>query len=374
VTATLQRNSRTSAKPLSGTAVGVLMVLLGGALFAVNGTASKLIMEAGVDAGHLTVLRASGAALGLLAVLAVRGRAGARDHSGARIRHVSSGTGPQDGAVRPRAAGASADDRLGASPGTPRPRGLAALRVSRRELPLLIGYGLVGFLAVPALYFVAIAHLPVGIALLFEYTAPLLVALWARFGQRQRVRPRLWFGLALSLAGLAAVAQVWHTGAGALDPVGVAAGLGAAALVAVYYVLGPRLVARREASAVTCWSFGVAALAGAVLWPWWRFPYHVLGQTSHGLPVWLLAGYLVVGGSIAAYSLNLAALRHLPPTSVGIVGMVEPVLASAVAWLVLDERLAGAQLAGGVFILAGVALAETARTVGPQVPAALPPT
>ncbi len=369
MTATLQRNPRTSAKPLSGTAVGVLMVLLGGALFAVNGTVSKLIMEAGVDAGHLTVLRASGAALGLLAVLAVRGRAGARGHPGVRTRAVSSGTDPRSGA-----AGVSADDRRDASPGTPRPRGLAALRVSRRELPLLIGYGLVGFLAVPALYFVAIAHLPVGIALLFEYTAPLLVALWARFGQRQRVRPRLWFGLALSLAGLAAVAQVWHTGAGALDPVGVAAGLGAAALVAVYYVLGPRLVARREASAVTCWSFGVAALAGAVLWPWWRFPYHVLGQTSHGLPVWLLAGYLVVGGSIAAYSLNLAALRHLPPTSVGIVGMVEPVLASAVAWLVLDERLAGAQLAGGVFILAGVALAETARTVGPDEPAALPPT
>jgi drug/metabolite transporter (DMT)-like permease len=293
------------------------MVALGGALFAVNGTASKLILESGVDAGHLTTLRASGAALGLLLILATR---------------------------RP---------------------GLAALRVPRRELPLLAGYGLVGFLAVPALYFVAIAHLPVGIALLFEYTAPLLVALWARFGQRQRVKPRLWVGLALSLAGLGAVAQVWHTGASALDPVGVVAGLGAAALVAVYYVLGPRLVAHREATSVTCWSFGVAALAGAVVWPWWRFPYHVFGQTSHGVPVWLLAVYMVVGGSIVAYSLNIAAMRHLPPTSVGIIGMVEPVIASGVAWVVLGERLGVTQLLGGVFILAGVALAETARTVGP---------
>jgi len=65
------------------------------------------------------------------------------------------------------------------------------LRVTARELPLLVGYGLTGFFLVPMLYFVAIARLPVGIALLFEYTAPLFVALWARFGQSQRVRPRL---------------------------------------------------------------------------------------------------------------------------------------------------------------------------------------
>lgn len=316
-------------------AVGVAMVALGGALFAVNGTASKLILQAGVDAAHLTVLRASGAALGLLVILALR-----RPSPGRR-----------------------------GSPG-----GLRALRVPRRELPLLAGYGLVGFLAVPALYFVAISRLPVGIALLFEYTAPLLVALWARFGQRQRVKPRLWAGLTLSLAGLAAVAQVWHTGAGALDPVGVLAGLGAAALVAVYYILGPRLVARREATTVTCWSFGVAALVGMVIWPWWSFPFHVLGQTSHGVPVWLLAIYMIVCGSILAYSLNIAAMRHLPPTSVGIIGMVEPVIASAVAWLALNERLDATQLVGGVLILAGVGLAETARTVGPDEPAELPPT
>lgn len=302
------------------------MVLVGGALFAVNGTVSKLILQAGVAAPHLTVLRGTGAALGLLVVIAVRGP------------------------------------------------GLRAMRVPRRELPLLVVYGVLGFLAVPTFYFIAIDRLPVGIGLLFEYTAPLLVALWARFGQRQRVKPRLWLGLTLSLAGLAAVARVWHTGGGGLDGVGVAAGLGAATLLAVYYVVGPRLVAVREATTVTCWSFGVAGLVGMLIWPWWRFPFGVLAQSSHGIPVWVLAIYLIVCGSILAYSLNIAAMRHLPPTSVGIVGMVEPVIASAVAWLALGERLDAAQLAGGALILAGVALAETARTVGPGGAAEVPPT
>jgi hypothetical protein len=55
-------------------------------------------------------------------------------------------------------------------------------------------------------------------------------------------------------------------------------------------------------------------------------------------------------------------LRHLPPTSTGIVGMVEPVFAGAVAWFALGEALTLFQLAGAALILAGVVLAETART------------
>jgi drug/metabolite transporter (DMT)-like permease len=291
-------------------ALGVVLVVASGALFAVNGTVSKLLLRDGFDPPRLTQLRATGAFLGLLVLTLV---------------------------VRPG------------------PRRLA---VSRRELPMLAGYGLAGFFLVPMLYFVAISRLPVGIALLFEYTAPLLVALWARFGQHQRVRPRLWAGLALSLLGLAAVAEFW--GDFRLNGIGLLAGTGAAVLLAFYYVLGARGVAGRDPLSLTWWAFGMAALASAVVQPWWTFPYGLLGRT------WPLVLYLVCAGSIASYLLVAAALRHLPATSVGIIGMVEPVIASAVAWLALDERLDGAELAGGALILVGVALAETARTVGPD--------
>ncbi|MDI5941897.1 EamA family transporter, partial [Micromonospora sp. DH15] len=112
-------------------ALGVAMVLGSGALFAVNGTVSKLVLRAGLNAQQLTLLRALGA-VAILLLLSVALRPGAR-----------------------------------------------RLRVTARQLPLLIGYGLTGFFLVPMLYFVAISRLPVGIGLLFEYSAPLLVALWA---------------------------------------------------------------------------------------------------------------------------------------------------------------------------------------------------
>ena len=79
------------------------------------------------------------------------------------------------------------------------------------RLRLLVFYGIVGFALVQWLYFVAIERLPIGIGLLLEFTAPVLVALWARFVWHEPVRRRVWAALALALAGLALVARCGRT-------------------------------------------------------------------------------------------------------------------------------------------------------------------
>ena len=220
------------------------------------------------------------------------------------------------------------------------------------------------------LYFVAISRLPVGIGLLFEFTAPVFVALWVRFGERQQVRRRLWVGLALCLAGLVCVTQIW-AGRLSLDALGITAGMASAVLLALYYVLGSKSVAERDPLSLTCLAFGVSAVAGAVVRPWWNFPLHVLRGSSDGVPMWLLAIYLLVFGTIIPYLLISASLQHLPPTSVGIIGMTELVLASVFAWILLSEILSTPQIVGGLILLAGVVLAETARTSKtPEMPAA----
>ena len=200
------------------------------------------------------------------------------------------------------------------------------------QLPLLIGYGLAGFFLVPMLYFVAISRLPVGIGLLFEYTAPLLVALWARFGQRQRVRPRLWVGLALSLVGLGCVAEVW--GELRLDGLGVLAGLGAAVLLAVYYVLGAHGVAQPGHAVAVTWAFGASAVAGLLT-----------RAVAVGTGGWEpLAGRHRAAACRSRCSARTwwcsarsrrtcwspARCGTCRATSVGIIGMAEPVLATRV--------------------------------------------
>jgi drug/metabolite transporter (DMT)-like permease len=77
--------------------------------------------------------------------------------------------------------------------------------------------------------------------------------------------------------------------------------------------------------------------------------------------MWVLALWLVVLGTVVPFSLSVGALRHLRAAQVGLVGMVEPVAASLVAFLWLGEELAVVQLVGGAVVLTGVVLAETAR-------------
>ena len=299
-------------RPATRPALGVTMVLAAALTFALNGTVSKLLLQNGFDAPQLTTFRATGAFLGLLVLtLALRG--------------------PQ------------------------------ALKLRRDELPVLIAFGLTGSFLVPMLYFVAIGRLPVGIGLLFEFTAPVFIALWVRFGEHRQVKRRLWGGLVLCVVGLVCVTEVW-AGELTLNPVGIAAGLVCAVLLAAYYVLGSKSVATRDPLSLTTWAFGISALAGAVVRPWWNFPYPVLTESAGTTPTWLLALYLIIFGTIIPYLFITASMQHLPPTSVGIIGMTELVLASLFAWILLDETLSAPQIIGGLVLLAGVILAETART------------
>ena len=320
--------------PVSGPVrppLGYAFTLGAAAMFGVNGTVSTLALQAGLPATRLTALRCTGAALCLLAVLAL---------------------------VAPR-----------------------RLRVTWRELPLLAALGVVGVALTQFLYYVAIGRMPVGIALVFEMTAPVLIALYVWLVRREQVRSGLWLALLLSLTGLVLVAQVWE-GGGSLDPVGVAAGLAAAVCLATYYLLGERGSVARDPLTLTCWSFLAAAVFWAAAAPWWRFDTAVLAEQvplsvgSLQLPLWVLVAWIVVLGAMLPFGLSIAALRHLPPTTAGLVATAEPVFAAVVAWLWVEQVLTGWQVAGGVVVLTGIVLAQTARTTPavaplPETPAAL---
>lgn len=297
--------------------LGVLAVAVASLLFAVNGTVAKLAMQAGLSPTRLVELRSVGSAVILitLALVVVRGR----------------------------------------------------MRLRARELWVMALLGVVGMALVQWFYLVAISRLPVGLALLIEYTAPLLVALWARFVLGERVRARVWWALGACLVGLTLVAQV-RRGV-ELDTIGVAAALGAALSLATYYLLGARLVARRDPLSAQAWSLGFAGIFWLVLQPFWTFRAGVLaddvalpgaldGVTA---PLWVLVAWIVVLGTVVPYTLVLAGLQVIGAARAGLIGMIEPVAASAAAWLVLGEAMTAVQLVGGVVVLAGVALAETAR-------------
>jgi drug/metabolite transporter (DMT)-like permease len=241
------------------------------------------------------------------------------------------------------------------------------LRVRRAELPWVVAFGVAGLAFVQLLYLIAIRRLEVGVALLIEYTAPVLVALYARFVLKEHVRNRVWAAIALSLLGLALVVDVAH--GVTLDGLGVAASLAAAVAYAIYVLLAERSVGDRSSIWLLCWGFLFASVFWAFVAPWWNFPFgrldddiSLLGHLSRfSLPVWLLMISNVLVGTVTPFFLILRALRHLPATRVAIAAMAEPVVATIVAWAWLGEALGPEQLVGGAVVLAGIGLAQTAR-------------
>jgi drug/metabolite transporter (DMT)-like permease len=286
-------------------------------LWGVNGTVSKVILGSGISSVRLLEVRSLGAALGFALVLLV------------------------------------------VAPGR--------LRATRRELPFLAVFGICGLAFVQWFYFLAIHRLAVGIALLIEYLGALLVALWARYVFHEPVRRRIWAALALALAGLAMIVDLF--GGGELSSAGIGFALVSAVTYTAYILLAERGVGDRDAVSLLAWGFGFAALFLAIVAPWWSFPgdrvadsVSLLGHLeSHDLPVWALMAWVIVVGTIVPFFLLVSALRHLPATRVAIISMLEPVVATIVAWAWLGESLTAVQLAGAVVVLLAIVLAQTAR-------------
>jgi drug/metabolite transporter (DMT)-like permease len=297
--------------------VGYAMVAAAATLWAVNGSVSKIILTSGPSTWQVAQLRVTGAALLLVVTLALFRR--------------------------------------------------DLLRVTRRELPLLALFGIAGLTFVQLFYLLAIRRLPIGVALLVQYTAPVLVALYARFFVRKFVRARMWAALALSLAGLVLVLRVW---AGVtLDRGGLSAAVGAAFAFALYILLAETAVTRRHPVSLLTFGLLFASLFWALAQPLWEFPYgrltdsvslegHLAG--TH-VPLGLLALAMIVLGTVVPFALLVTALRHVGATSAGLVAMLEPVIATIVAHFWLGETLSAVQLVGGAVVLVAIGLAQTAR-------------
>ncbi|HEX2130769.1 MAG TPA: EamA family transporter [Actinophytocola sp.] len=238
----------------------------------------------------------------------------------------------------------------------------ALLRVRRADLRLLAAYGLVGVAGVQLLYFAAVARIPIGVALLLEFTSPILVALWVRFVRRTVLPAQMWAGTILALVGLAMVAQVWQ--GLRLDAVGLLAGIGAALCSAGYFLLGEHGMTTLTPIGMVTWGMVVGAVAIAVIAPPWSLPGDTLAADvdfgSWRVPVWTLLVACAVMSTALAYLFSISALRDLPANVASVLALCEVVIATAMAWLVLGQTLAVVQLAGAAVLLAGASLVQLA--------------
>jgi drug/metabolite transporter (DMT)-like permease len=219
-------------------------------------------------------------------------------------------------------------------------------------------FGLIGVAACQLFYFNAVARLSVGVALLLEYLAPVIIVLWLWAGSRKRPSPLTIAGTLLSLGGLVLVLDL--TGAVQIDLIGVLWGIAAAVCLAIYFfitakendTLPPIVLASGGlmVGAVVMWLAAATGLlpmafsaADTRLGPWMT-------------PWWVALGGLVVLATVLAYVAGIVAARALGSKVASFVSLTEVLFAVIWAWLLLGELPGTVQLLGGVLIVGGVVL------------------
>lgn len=299
--------------------MGYIYALLGAALFGLNGSLTKVIVNSGITGAQLTFFRAfSIMALSGLVLLVLNRR---------------------------------------------------AFSITKKQLGVMALLGIIGVALMQWSYSMAVAVLPVGIALLIEFLSVLFVALVARFVFKESVKPRIWISVTLVIFGMVFVGKVW---ASTLNLTGVGFSLVAAFTLTLYFIIGERLVSATSPLAVAFWSMLFAWLFWLVFSGWWNIgPALLAGKVSlNGVladvqaPIWVLVMWNGVFGSFAPFLLSFLALKHLHATAAGIASSSEVLFAFLVAYIWLGEGLDGIQLFGGALVFIGILLAQTARADG----------
>ncbi len=235
--------------------------------------------------------------------------------------------------------------------------------VVRRAPKLLLAYGLVAIAGVQGFYFAAIASIPVGVALLIEFLGPVMVLGWSRFVLRRPVPPRAAIGVALAVAGLAGVVQVWS--GLSFDPLGLLLALGAACCQAAYFILADT-GAEVDPRGLAAYGLLVGAAVLTLIVRPWSVDWSVLGGTvtlsGHGLPAVVAVVWIVLASTVLAYLTGILAVRRLSAPIAGAIAYLEPVVATVLAWWLLGEQLGAVQLTGGALVLVGAYVAQRSAT------------
>ena len=285
--------------------------------FALGGVAAKVLREADMDAFRLTQIRSTGAALILLTFAFIKGR-----------------------------------DQL---------------RARRDELKDLILFGIIGVSAVTSFYFFAMKYLFVSVALIIEFTASIWIALYLRFVKKKHISPIMWLGIACAFSGLILVSQIWSSSS--LNPIGVLVAFADAFALSYYFLTADRLSQTRSPLSLMTWGIGVAAIFWAIILPWWNFPFEYLTESyslegnlsGYNAPGWALILWIIIIGTVIPYLLTVTGIRELSAGTSSVIGMIEPIFAGVIAWVLLNEALSTIQLIGCAVVLLGIYLADKAR-------------
>jgi drug/metabolite transporter (DMT)-like permease len=220
---------------------------------------------------------------------------------------------------------------------------------SKEDLLVLAASGLLFWIGGNGLVILAEQRLDSGLAALVVATMPIWVALYESVLDRKLPSPILTVSLITGFGGIVILSYPVLTSGIRADVLSILALL----LASLSWSCGLVLQARKPVSVSRGVSSGYQQLFGGLFYTLiallLREPLPAPTQEA-----WLAWGYLVLFGSIIAFTSFVNALQLLPASLVTTYAYVNPVIAVFLGWLILREPISGWMVAGGLFVLLGV--------------------
>lgn len=208
-------------------------------------------------------------------------------------------------------------------------------------------------------FYWAVERLGVGPGATVQFLGPIMV-LFVMARQGRPVGRFAWGAALVAVAGVALVTRAWEMES--IDWVGFAAGLAAAATFASYLLLGEHLAALSPPTTIVTWGFIFASVIWLIVQPMWSFPYDLSTK------VWLELVWIGLASTALPFIVEFGALQRVTAGIVGVVATSEPVFGATAAWLLLDQRLTGLQIAGGAMVVLAVASIQRWGIADAEVP------
>lgn len=244
----------------------------------------------------------------------------------------------------------------------------------RRHWRSLLAFGLIPVAGCQLMFFSAMQRMPVAVALLIQYLAPVLLVGFVWLRTRRAPSRLVLIGSAVAVVGLVLVVDV--SGA-RFDLLGTLLALGAAVTVCVYFTMSERTGDDLPPLALASGGLLVGALVMAAVAAVGAIPFAApaVTVTFRGVDVPGILPILWVGGvaTTLGYALGVMAVPRIGSRLASFIGLSEVLFALGFAWLLLGETPAPIQFVGGAVLLAGVVLvrvdaAEADAVTAPDAP------
>jgi DME family drug/metabolite transporter len=227
------------------------------------------------------------------------------------------------------------------------------LLLSRQNLGWLIVYGLVGISIFYFLYAQAIITTSVTTAVVLLYTAPVFVTLIAWRIWDEPLTTRKLFSVGLAIVGCALVSKAYDPSQWNLNLAGVLIGLGAGFTYALFTLFNKHGMKR-----IPMWTLITYQLFFGTLFLLPLQSPDSLSVMIEKPTAWIFLMGLVLGPTLGSIVLFNLGLQGLPASNVSVIATIEPVIASALAFFILGERMELLQIIGGGMVIGGAAIAQ----------------